>query len=215
MKIYAPAWQRRIHSSRIVARLAATFFLLLMVLGVPSIAFSPAGDDGNRNPRAMKDTKAVSTPAPEKDSNHALIEQLLQEINALNARVAELESRRTVSSASSVDGSPSASSTPAADAAAGTNIASSAVVPVPLSASLTRSPNGEASPASPSPTESDGMHMDLPGGPRLNTHNFLDFHLDAGSAVNPSPGPEGTTLHEPVKLVSPLLTQEQPSGITS
>jgi hypothetical protein len=90
-------------------------------------------------------------------AEHELVEQLETQLQALQARVAELEAKE----------------------------APDKVPAAPPMASPMASAPGSPAPAAPSPAGGGGgMNMDLPGGPKLNIRGFLDFNFGTGSAAN-------------------------------
>jgi hypothetical protein len=91
------------------------------------------------------------------------VQQLVDQVQILQAKVKDLEAARLAS-----PDSASSERTPEVPPAA-----------PPASLTSPSAPN-------PSPAVEAGTHeMGLPGGPKLNIRGFLDFNFDAGSAANP------------------------------
>jgi hypothetical protein len=131
---------------------------------------------------AEGDGAAVSSSAPPASSpakglasasDRELIQQLMGQISALENRVADMEAREEGGEAAK----PAAESAP--------DLSPSAP-PHALPGRGDAPPNAPVPPSGPPQMDSGGGHnMDIPGGPKLNIHGFLDFNLDAGAAANP------------------------------
>lgn len=158
------------------------------MLAVALLSFAlpvrPASDPGGAEGDKPSDAGGRASPSkPAESSDHELIEQLLAQIEELNARVVELESRGA--------DKPAEGSVAASGAASPRALAFLAVPPLggvsPASAAPeTPAPTATASAnASPPPEPQDGHDMSLAGGPSLNIRGFLDFNFDAGRVANP------------------------------
>jgi hypothetical protein len=156
------------------ARMLALGYLFFLLNAVPLIgADTPKpAEEGSSRPKAA-----------EKSPDHELIQALLQKIEALEGRVAELESERSDNAAS-----PASSGTSVKDSEP-TRPMTAAVEPgVSVTAAKTGPMGGAPAPkpAQPLPASPDegGHTMELPGGPDLKIRGFLDFNLGLGSAAN-------------------------------
>ncbi|MGA9632198.1 MAG: hypothetical protein WBQ63_12295, partial [Candidatus Acidiferrales bacterium] len=119
-----------------------------------------------------KDLPTKPEPIPE-------TQLLLEKINALETRVAELEAARSAPvPAPAPAPAPAAAPVPAILPAI--NTPSSALIAAPP-------PPAPAAPASPDPDMAGGMSHDmtLPGGPVLKFRGFFDFNFGLGSIANP------------------------------
>jgi hypothetical protein len=153
-----------------IARLA--FALLLVSLAAAQIRAAGENEGANNAVSAASSAPA----APVAKSDHELVEQLLGQIDTLESRVKELESREEAMGMAAGSGASSPASAESVSAA---------VIDLPPGA---KNLSGEAPPRAPGPPQmsSGGGHtMDIPGGPKLNIRGFLDFNFDTGSAANP------------------------------
>lgn len=142
----------------------------------------PANAADNNNDGAATDAnhaKAAETPknAPANAEPASETQLLLQKINDLEARVAELEASRP---APVPDPTPAAAA-PATPAPPALAILSSSIVAVPPP------PAAAAAPEPADPDHDGGMshEMTLPGGPVLKFRGFFDFNFGLGSIANP------------------------------
>jgi hypothetical protein len=132
-------WEK--HRARVVSLRIAAFLLV----GSLTLWMSPAARAQGNDGVALRQT----------------VQQLVDQVRSLQARVKELEAAQTGRTDRVPAGTPEAP--PAAEASAGSGSA----------------------PAVQEPTDHDSEHpMDLPGGPKLNIRGFLDFNLGLGSAAN-------------------------------
>ncbi|MFZ0785832.1 MAG: hypothetical protein WAM67_08570 [Candidatus Acidiferrales bacterium] len=147
-----------------------------------STQLSPAHAAGNDDPaKGASQPKSVETPKdlPTKPEPIPETQLLLEKINALETRVAELEAARSAPvPAPAPAPAPAAAPVPAILPAI--NTPSSALIAAPP-------PPAPAAPASPDPDMAGGMSHDmtLPGGPVLKFRGFFDFNFGLGSIANP------------------------------
>jgi hypothetical protein len=152
--------------------------LFTLALAFPS--WAAGGPDSSDSPPSTT-SGAANIAQPASNSDHELIQQLLDQVSSLKARVVELESRE-------VPAPPAAALTPLPSPASALALNAIALA-APFPSAPTPSASTSMAPMSPSPTppanDQDGHNMSIPGGPALNIRGFLDFNLDAGTVANP------------------------------
>jgi len=169
-----PCWNRlpRTFSWVFVLALAAA-----LVAGQAAPLYGGEGESGANTASAAASNAAKPSAAGglAAASDRELIQQLMDQIGALENRVSEMESKEAAAT-------PEKSLSSASVAGESNPAALPNVPPGPVSVA----PAAPAPAASPDQMGSGGSHtMDLPGGPKLNFRGFLDFNFDAGSAANP------------------------------
>jgi hypothetical protein len=159
-----------------IAVLGAAVAVLASTLPLPANAAdnndSPAaGANGAKSADTPKNVPAQPEPASE-------TQLLLEKINDLEARVAELEASRPA---------PAPDPASAASPAAAPAIIPGLATPSPSAIVATPPSPAPAAPASPDPDMAGGMSHDmtLPGGPVLKFRGFFDFNFGLGSIANP------------------------------
>jgi hypothetical protein len=164
------------------ARLVALASLFLIFpAGSPASAGGASGTPAD--PPTGHDAEARTAANSPESADHQLIEQLLGQIQTLNERVAELESRSPEKSSDGASGT----GTPAAPTDA--NIASAAptfAAPArALQPPMVMSPVPTPAKPNPDPDSQGGHDMTIPGGPVLKFRGFFDFNFGLGSIANP------------------------------
>lgn len=168
------------HWNRRPQALSGIFRIVLALALVPLAAAHAHAGEGEAVANAAS-TASSTAAAPgaanglASASDRELIEQLVEQIEALENRVSEMEAKEEAASKAekALPNQP-----------AGAESMSAAMPNTQPGAGpvLTEMP----APPGPPQMDSGGSHsMDLPGGPKLNFRGFLDFNFDAGSAANP------------------------------
>ncbi|HEX4001660.1 MAG TPA: hypothetical protein VHX36_03375 [Candidatus Acidoferrales bacterium] len=180
-----PSSKRKLHPVWSLHSVVSSKFFRVALLGAVAtvLAACPplaraAGNDNNNDPATdASQPTAAKTPKdlPTKPEPASESQLLLEKINELEARVAELEAARSAPVPVAASAAPPPAILPAIDA------------PSAL-ASLVAPPSPAApAPASPDPDNTGGMSHDmtLPGGPVLKFRGFFDFNFGLGSIANP------------------------------
>jgi hypothetical protein len=156
---------------------ALTLGVALAFIGPPGLT---AGTDAASEANAEKSAERTAIEQLVQ-SNEVLAQEIqelrarLQEMDALKARLAELESQRPAAAKSVLNPSEPEYAAPPA----------SGSEPVQPSAPPSPKPAETAGVPAPAAPPQGGHTMDLPYGPKLNIHGFLDFNLGFGSVANP------------------------------